>query len=305
MRESLPISYQDTHRTLQHCFGIRRERRVSSQKVARLALRPFLGRRRFQPLFELLHKLALAGLNLGHGGDPEASGERAAARTIAQRFGSSAQAMTVFDVGANVGDYTAALRAELGNRARIWSFEPAPGSFEILASRFSSDELIEIRNVGFSDEEREAELFMRNPHAAVGSLYRGYWGQHDAIPVRLTTVDAFCDAEGVDRIHLLKLDTEGHELAILRGANRMLEDGKIEAVQLEFGTANVASRTFLRDFFDVLGPAFDLHRVILDGLWLVPAHEYRHEVFAGATNYVAIRKQGAANRRRPAVESDL
>lgn len=50
----------------------------------------------------------------------------------------------------------------------------------------------------------------------------------DRAKVRLDTVDAFCAEQGIEHIDLLKTDTEGYETSVLRGANSMFEQGRID-----------------------------------------------------------------------------
>jgi hypothetical protein len=50
-------------------------------------------------------------------------------------------------------------------------------------------------------------------------------------------------------IDLLKIDVEGHELSVLRGATKTMERGLIKVVQFEFGGCNLDTRTNLQDFF--------------------------------------------------------
>jgi FkbM family methyltransferase len=259
------------------------------RKLLKRLITPVLGRRRLQALFDALHRLSLAGLNLGQVGASVDQGERSTLQFLHQRF--AAQRVTVLDIGANVGDYAKEVVAEFGGQASVWALEPAPSTCEMLRRSVRDLENVRVRNVGVSDQAQRAKLFTRAPGAKVASLYEDHWDQGDRHElVELTTIDEFCAREGLDYVHLLKLDIEGHELAALAGAKRMLTDHRIEVVQFEFGTGNLASRTYLRDFYDILVDDFDLYRILRDGPYPVPAHRYRDEVFAGATNYLAIRK---------------
>ena len=100
----------------------------------------------------------------------------------------------------------------------------------------------------------------------------------------MTTVDAYCAAEGIERVDYLKVDAEGHDLAVLQGAAGMLEVG-VRFVQFEFGGGNIDSRTFLRDFVRLLEPRYRISRVLTDGLEPVDYSE-RDEVFL-TTNFLA------------------
>jgi hypothetical protein len=104
----------------------------------------------------------------------------------------------------------------------------------------------------------------------------------------VTTLDNFCEARSISSIALLKLDVEGHELAVLEGARRMLGDA-IGMIQFEFGPANIYSRTFFYDFWSLFCDRFDLFRIIPRGIVPVPYYGEHREIFL-TTNYVAIRR---------------
>ena len=95
--------------------------------------------------------------------------------------------------------------------------------------------------------------------------------------------------EKIDRISLLKIDTEGTEYDVLMGGKETLKQGKIDIIQFEFNEMNVYSRTFMKDFVEIL-PKYEFFRLMPYGLY--PMGEYRPstwEIFA-FQNIAAIRK---------------
>lgn len=265
--------------------------------AARRALTPLLGRTRLQPLFEALHQLSLAGQNFGEGNHPRLSGEERVIRSVAERCRQRAEPTVIFDVGANTGVYSSALIDVFGSTATIWAFEPSPSTFVILDSNLGGVGNVRLRNLGLSDREGRATLHSPGVGSKLGSVYdtsdrltRVGLAMTLEEEVTLTTVDSFCAQEGIDRIDFVKLDVEGHELRVLEGAQRSLGAGRIDAIQFEFSAANLESRTFLKDFYDLLSGSYALHRVLQDGLYPIDAYKETHEVFKRATNYVALRR---------------
>jgi hypothetical protein len=93
-------------------------------------------------------------------------------------------------------------------------------------------------------------------------------------------------------VDFMKIDVEGHELAVLNGAIKSLKGRLIKALSFEFGSGNLNSRTFFHDFWDMLTPlGFHIFR-ILPSSRLMPINKYSEdcEYFRGATNYIAILK---------------
>jgi hypothetical protein len=63
-------------------------------------------------------------------------------------------------------------------------------------------------------------------------------------------LDAYCRERAIQRINYVKIDTEGHDLRVLRGGRAMLTAAAIDMVQFEYGAVCIDSRDFLKDFFD-------------------------------------------------------
>jgi FkbM family methyltransferase len=267
-----------------------------------------LGKARFQPIFEHLYELSLAGLNYGRGQDPRFSGEDSIMRFVHSARGrDGANPTRVFDVGANVGLYTLGLLNVFEDTALVWAFEPSRPTFETLSENVQTFPNVRPLNLGLSDTQETATLLSPARQSKLASVYDMSWRLHEhglsvrySETVNLTTIDRFCEDEGIDHIDLLKLDVEGHELKVLQGGEKMLASRSIDFIQFEIGPAHLESRTFFRDFFYLLDD-FVIHRALRNGL--APIRRYReiYEVFKGATNYLAVSRHvtdGAAKTRR-------
>ena len=80
----------------------------------------------------------------------------------------------------------------------------------------------------------------------------GYSVNYNKNKCKTFKLDTFCNIHKVNDIFFLKMDIEGSELSALKGASKLLSEGKVDFVQFEFGHASHAARIFLKDFFDYL-----------------------------------------------------
>jgi FkbM family methyltransferase len=190
----------------------------------------------------------------------------------------------IFDVGANIGTYTKAVRSFCPN-AKVFAFEPHPVTFQRLCQNVGAHATA--LNMALSDECGVATLydFADQPFSTAASLNQNVIGssQRGIVEHKVEgiTIDEFCRIRQIDRIALLKLDTEGSELKVLKGATRMIRENRIEMIQFEFMWANVLTRVFMRDFFDILS-GWRIYRLALNGelLPLFPYSAKYCEIFA-------------------------
>jgi FkbM family methyltransferase len=145
------------------------------------------------------------------------------------------------DVGANIGQMTSVLSAALGSAGRVIAFEPHPEVFRLLsenASRWSTAQdtaVIELRNQGASSSAGVADLAMNEAftsNSGTASMAGGTQGYAvvESIMVPVLTLD---EAVADMRIGVMKLDVEGYELEVLRGATRLLEEQRIRDIVFE------------------------------------------------------------------------
>jgi len=200
----------------------------------------------------------------------------------------------VFDVGAHTGDYTRLVRS-LAPQARIFAFEPHPVTFEMLA-RVAEETGAKAIPVGLGNQSHMLDIYdyADNDGSQHASLYRDVIERIHKKPatshsIRIEPLDAAAAELGIEHIDLLKVDTEGHELAVFEGAARFIAERHVDVIQFEFNEMNVMSRTFFRDFMEAL-PDFRLFRLLPDGV--IPLDDYRPtflEIFA-FQNIVAVRR---------------
>jgi FkbM family methyltransferase len=170
------------------------------------------------------------------------------------------QAIHVFDVGANVGQWSAAILAQAQRLGRLQdldlhAFEPSSYTFARLSEnlRGSPTSLVQ---AALCERSGYATLHVGALGAGRNSLHAPPIASADVATeqVATMTVDLYAANLGIDQIALVKIDTEGHDLAVLRGAHGMLAQRHIAVVQFEYNSRWVDARTFLRDAFEFLSP---------------------------------------------------
>lgn len=249
-----------------------------------------LGNSRFQPFFELLYKISYKGMNYDRGHVPESSGEEFVLSLLQKS--KQQESLMIFDVGANVGQYGQLVMHHLKVPFVLHSFEPQKNAFAKL-ERISDKNNFHPHNTAVGAEEGHITMFYDNQESVFASVYKATYETYkvdltNTVEVPVTTIDAFCHSNKVDRIDFLKIDAEGHELEILKGARQKIADGKIGMIQFEFGIASIEARIYLKDFFMLL-PKYDIYRILQNGIRKLAYSEYI-EIFL-PTNYLAILKK--------------
>jgi len=141
-----------------------------------------------------------------------------------------ADAKTVFDVGANVGQSAKTYR-RLYPLAEIWSFEPFPVTYQQLRASLS-DERFHPTALALSDRVAKAELNI-GAESITNSLLRRASDTGKAIEVPTDTIDHFCSAHDISNIDILKVDVEGAEDRVFRGASEMFSRRAIRSIFVE------------------------------------------------------------------------
>lgn len=288
-KRSLPLPQRLARRLVVELRVLEARCRSSARKVRRATRgRILAGSLRLLALFPLRLRhsfLALLEASVGKGFVAGLNAE-------IDRLLSAASPPTVaIDVGANVGDWSATLRAK-SPATKIYVFEPAPAAYERLAKRFVDDPQVVAVNVALGSEAGTARLWSDAPGSGLASLYQrdlrhiGISLNHSD-EVTVTTLDAWCTANAVSP-DALKLDVEGHELDVLRGAEQTLKS--VRLVQFEFGGTAIDAGCYWKDYWHFFAErGFKIFRMAPIGL--VPLSKYSEldEAFS-YQNFIAVRE---------------
>lgn len=247
------------------------------------------GSEQYSNMWYELYKKALLGMNIGMGGSLERSGELNVLRFL-QSSGRDIEIL--FDVGANIGDYTKNLQLFFPN-AQIHCFEPARETFHTLSNSIVGSNVI-LNNMGISNEVKKGIIYFDKENSGLASLYNrqlDYFGLEFSREeqVELVTLDYYCQNRGIDRIDFLKMDIEGNEYNALLGATDLLKKNKIGVIQIETGGVNMDSRTYFRDFWNLLHRDFEVFRILQDGFKRIDCYEEQLECFV-TTNWLFVKR---------------
>jgi len=148
----------------------------------------------------------------------------------------------IFDVGAHIGDTVAKYRS-LFPSAHIHCFEPFPDSFDRLATRLTRVPRTHLHRLALMEHEGSTKLHVNRSVATNSTLpsdARGafYWGEQKleteaTIDVVASTIDQVRDRESVNHIDILKIDVQGAEYAVLRGADATLRQHAVDVLYME------------------------------------------------------------------------
>jgi FkbM family methyltransferase len=193
---------------------------------------------------------------------------------------------TVFDVGANVGDWFI-LAAQFFPNARIHAFEILEDVCKRAAER-ASDPRITVHNLGLADHHGTIDILYNPSNSALSSAYHldGRSGEL-TVQAPVTTGDRFMREHGLQRVDFLKLDVEGMEHKVLAGFQEAVDAGRIGAVQFEYGMVNIITRFLLRDFFNYFKERGYLLGKIYPGYVDFRDYKLKDEDFRGP-NFLAV-----------------
>ena len=195
-----------------------------------------------------------------------------------RRLSGSVRCPVVFDAGANDGISVGSFRDNLDNPT-IHSFEPGRTTFTVLQQRTAGIPNLHLNNYALGSQAGRAE-FIENTLSDMSSILEPSieckGTIQDRYEVEVTTLDDYCAERNIPAIDILKSDTQGFDLEVIKGGKNLLEKRRIHLIYLEI--------TFC-DMYKGLPRVDDIFGLLLDhGFSLVSFYNffYRNDLAAWA-----------------------
>ncbi len=207
--------------------------------------------------------------------------------------------MTVFDIGANIGDYSILFSKLVGKSGKVYAFEPTLTTFSKLNERIEKYQCknVSLFQIAIFSQEGQVEINeFPEDYSGWNSIgkpkmldpqqnYEKYVEIIRTESVKSLTIDSFCRNNGIEKIDYLKIDVEGAESHVLLGANELLKEKKIRFIQFEISENMLKGLNLqAKDVFDILiNNGYECHQIQDDG-------EIGKEVFVSNSfyeNYIA------------------
>jgi FkbM family methyltransferase len=142
---------------------------------------------------------------------------------------------TVIDVGANIGIWTIGAAKRAGSQGKVHAFEPLESNFARLLSNIKLNRVSTVvpRNLALSDRAGRLQFFPSpNKNSGVGLLAPKGWNV-PTCDVDAITLDDYCEQHQIGSVDFLKIDVEGAESLVLKGATRLLSSPSPPSIVFE------------------------------------------------------------------------
>jgi FkbM family methyltransferase len=204
--------------------------------------------------------------------------------------------MTVLDLGAHHGLYTLLASKRVGLAGRVIAFEPSPREKKalLLHLKLNRCKNAEVHGLALGAENADADLYLaKGRQSGCNSLRppeRIRW--RSTIRVHVAKLDDWLAERGVERVHFIKLDVEGAEMAVLKGAERLLARRPRPVFLVE--VQDIRTRPWgyrAKEIIDLMcARSYNWFRPLADGS--LAALDLRADEFDG--NYVACPEESTA-----------
>lgn len=147
------------------------------------------------------------------------------------------QGHVFLDVGANIGYISLTAAKFVGEKGLVYAIEPNPDTWEILKENINLNKYKNIYsfNLALGSKEFETQIFTNSRNRGLTTLFPQYNVRDKLdIQIKVSTIDVLIDSGQVKTPALIKIDVEGYELEVLKGATKLLSSPQAPALCIEF-----------------------------------------------------------------------
>ena len=234
------------------------------------------GRRLFFTFNSILLKLILKSLGYQNFGSHSYTGEKKFIQSL-KKF----KPKVCIDIGAHVGEFSNLLIEELG--CKVIGFEPNKYSFQELKKLESQyQDNLKTYNYAITNKNKKTYLYYGSNKSQLASLNQkftkiSFIQNKNKMKINGITLDKFFEKnKNIKRIDFIKIDTEGHELEVLKGAEKTIKKFKPSFIQLEFNWHQLYKNNSLLMFQKFLNN-YEPYRILPFGPPLIKIDPHRPE----------------------------
>jgi FkbM family methyltransferase len=203
---------------------------------------------------------------------------------------------TVIDIGAHKAGYTYWMQKAVGENGKVIAFEPQQKGFAYLLQlkKMQNWENVSIENLALSDHEGEETLYIRQQSYDISfeaSLEKKYAAGFTEQKINTTTIDIYC-ADHLLQPRFIKIDVEGHEWQVLKGAKTILNKFH-PTLLLECEVRHAGAEAMNNSFSTLL--SMDYKGFFIHGKKLLPLHEFSPEKYQKETPVTSKNKNNYCN----------
>ncbi|MEG4231952.1 FkbM family methyltransferase [Microcoleus sp. Pol11C3] len=206
----------------------------------------------------------------------------------------------VFDIGANIGSWTNQV-LNICPDVQIHLFEPAPPIYQTLlqnmAEPIKSGQLV-LNNLAIAHQQEIREFYYYEKFSGWSTFHRRFESEkqyniHSPKPFQVltATLDDYVQTRAIKRINFLKIDTEGGELEVIHGASNLLQKGKVDYIQFEYGGTFVDANITLKQVFEHLQRfRYTIFKILPNALQPLPEFLPEYENYE-YSNFLAVNER--------------
>jgi FkbM family methyltransferase len=170
------------------------------------------------------------------------------------------EGMTVLDIGAHKGTYSVLFASLMNDKGKVLAFEPDPANYNWIWKNIQANDFksIEVYPFALADNEGNATFY---PADGMGSLFPHFTSKalgKAPMDVKIRRLDNFLQEKNIRDVDVIKMDVEGADLLVLRGAENTLRTTNLRL----FMDVDVHTNSERRELFELLSDCgFEIYRI--------------------------------------------